>query len=62
VSDTAFDRHDWVGLAIVILAFGNAVAALVHHFVLKYQVLERTLIRRRSNMRAQRDCRMSPCA
>ena len=49
-------------MAIVILAFGNAMAAKVHHFVLKYQVLERPLIGRRSNMRAQRDCRVSPCA
>jgi hypothetical protein len=36
VSDPAFDWRDWVGLTIVILAFGNTMAGLVHHFVLKY--------------------------
>jgi cytochrome b561 len=42
------DWHNWVGWAIVILALGHAVAALVHHYVLKDRVLERMWIRKRA--------------
>jgi cytochrome b561 len=42
------DWHNWVGWAIVILALGHAAAALVHHYVLKDQVLERMWLRRRA--------------
>ncbi|HVW91958.1 MAG TPA: cytochrome b/b6 domain-containing protein [Devosia sp.] len=38
--------HNYIGWAIVILALGHAAAALVHHYVLKDQVLERMLVRR----------------
>lgn len=33
--------HNWVGWAIVIIAAGHAVAALIHHFVLRDRVLAR---------------------
>lgn len=35
------DWHNYAGWAIVVLAFGHAAAALVHHYVLKDRVLER---------------------
>jgi cytochrome b561 len=44
------DLHDWVGWAIVILAAGHAVAALIHHYVLKDKVMDRMLYRRRDAM------------
>lgn len=37
------DIHNWVGWAIVILAFGHALAALYHHYFLKDRVLQRML-------------------
>jgi cytochrome b561 len=37
------DIHNWVGWAIIILAFGHAFAALYHHYVLKDRVLARML-------------------
>lgn len=38
--------HNWGGWAIVILSFGHAGAALVHHYVLKDGTLRRMLPRR----------------
>jgi len=35
--------HEYVGWAIVIIAFGHALAALYHHYVLKDRVLRRML-------------------
>jgi cytochrome b561 len=35
--------HNWVGWAIIIIAFGHALAALYHHFVLRDSVLRRML-------------------
>lgn len=40
---TISDLHDYVGWAIVIIAFGHALAALYHHYVLKDRVLGRML-------------------
>lgn len=37
------DLHEWIGWAIIILAFGHALAALYHHYVLKDRVLKRML-------------------
>lgn len=37
------DIHNWVGWAIIVLAFGHALAALYHHYVLKDRVLQRML-------------------
>jgi len=37
--------HNWIGWAIVILSAGHAIAALVHHYVVKDQVLGRMLYR-----------------
>jgi cytochrome b561 len=37
------DLHEKAGWAIVIIAFGHALAALYHHYVLKDRVLERML-------------------
>lgn len=37
------DFHEWVGWAIVIIAFAHALAALYHHYVLKDRVLMRML-------------------
>ena len=37
--------HNWIGWAIVALSAGHAIAALVHHYVLKDQVLGRMLPR-----------------
>lgn len=37
------DIHNWVGWAIVVLAFGHALAALYHHYSLKDRVLQRML-------------------
>jgi cytochrome b561 len=42
------DIHEWVAWAIVIIAFGHALAALYHHYVLKDRVLERMLPKRAS--------------
>lgn len=39
--------HNWTGWAIVVLASGHAMAALAHHYVLKDQVLDRMLPRRK---------------
>jgi cytochrome b561 len=38
--------HNWTGWAIVIFATGHALAALVHHYVLRDQVLGRMLYHR----------------
>ena len=46
------DWHNWVGWAIVILSLGHAAAALVHHYVLKDQVLGRMLFNRGKQRRA----------
>jgi cytochrome b561 len=35
------DIHNWVGWTIVVIAFGHALAALYHHYVLKDRVLGR---------------------
>jgi cytochrome b561 len=35
--------HEWIGWTIVIVAFGHALAALYHHYVLKDRVLGRML-------------------
>jgi cytochrome b561 len=35
--------HEYIGWAIVILAFAHALAALYHHYVLKDRVLRRML-------------------
>ena len=40
---TLHDLHEKGGWAIVILAFGHALAALYHHYVLKDRVLKRML-------------------
>ena len=40
---TIADLHDKVGWAIIILAFGHALAALYHHYFLKDRVLRRML-------------------
>ena len=37
------DLHEYGGWVIVILAFGHALAALYHHYVLRDRVLERML-------------------
>jgi cytochrome b561 len=37
------ELHDWVAWTIVIIAFGHALAALYHHYVLKDRVLMRML-------------------
>ena len=37
------DLHNWNGWAIVIIAFGHALAALYHHYVLHDRVLRRML-------------------
>lgn len=37
------DLHEYTGWAIVIIAFGHALAALYHHYVLKDRVLGRML-------------------
>jgi len=44
------ELHEWIGWAIVIIAFAHALAALYHHYVLKDRVLKRMLpaARRRS--------------
>jgi cytochrome b561 len=39
--------HEWIGWAIVIIAFAHALAALYHHYVLKDRVLQRMLPSRR---------------
>jgi cytochrome b561 len=33
--------HEWIGWAIVIIAFGHALAALYHHYAIKDRVLGR---------------------
>jgi cytochrome b561 len=38
--------HEWIGWAIVIIAFAHALAALYHHYVLKDRVLKRMLPKR----------------
>lgn len=35
--------HNWIGWAIIIIAFGHALAALYHHFVVRDNVLNRML-------------------
>ena len=35
--------HEYIGWAIVMIAFGHALAALYHHYVLKDRVLRRML-------------------
>lgn len=37
------ELHEWIGWAIVIIAFAHALAALYHHYVLKDGVLGRML-------------------
>jgi cytochrome b561 len=37
------EGHEWIGWAIVIIAFGHALAALYHHYVLKDALLKRML-------------------
>ena len=37
------DLHEYIGWAIVVIAFGHALAALYHHYVLKDRVLGRML-------------------
>ena len=37
------ELHYWVGWAIIVIAFGHALAALYHHFVLRDGVLKRML-------------------
>jgi cytochrome b561 len=37
------EAHQWIGWTIVILAAGHAAAALVHHYVLRDNVLRRML-------------------
>lgn len=37
------EAHEWVGWAIVIIAFAHALAALYHYYVLKDRVLARML-------------------
>ena len=37
------ELHEWGGWAIVLIAFGHALAALYHHYVLKDRVLMRML-------------------
>jgi cytochrome b561 len=41
VADQIQDIHNWVGWAIIILAFGHALAALNHHYRLHDRVLGR---------------------
>jgi len=41
LAETLEQLHNYLGWAIVILAFGHAVAALFHHYVLKDKVLDR---------------------
>jgi cytochrome b561 len=41
--------HNWIGWAIVILSAGHAAAAVVHHSILKDQVLGRMLHRARTS-------------
>jgi len=42
---TIEELHNWVGWAIIILAAGHAVAALVHHYILKDKVMARMSFR-----------------
>lgn len=37
------DLHSWIAWTIVIIAFGHALAALYHHYVLRDRVLRRML-------------------
>lgn len=46
------DLHSYVGWAIIILAFGHALAALYHHYMLKDRVLGRMLPLARRSERA----------
>jgi cytochrome b561 len=45
----ALEAHNWTAWAIIVLSFGHAAAALVHHYVLKDQVLQRMVYRRGSS-------------
>lgn len=50
---TIADLHDYVAWAIIIIAFGHALAALYHHYVLRDRVLGRMLpLARRSEIAA----------
>jgi len=40
---TLAEFHEYIGWAIVIIAFAHAMAALYHHYVLKDRVLGRML-------------------
>jgi len=40
--------HNWIGWAIVVLSVGHAIAALIHHYVLKDHILGRMLHRKES--------------
>lgn len=44
---TIQELHNWVGWAIIILATGHAVAALIHHYVLKDDVMAKMSFRHR---------------
>ena len=46
LADLLETLHNWGGWAIVILSLGHAGAALVHHYVLKDEVMGRMLYRR----------------
>jgi cytochrome b561 len=52
------DAHNWIGWAIIILAGGHAVAALLHHFVLRDDVLRRMM----PGLRARRAEALAPDA
>ena len=43
---TLHGLHEWIGWAIIIIAFIHALAALYHHYVLKDRVLRRMLPKR----------------
>jgi cytochrome b561 len=48
------EAHNWVGWAIILVAFGHALAALFHHFALRDDVLWRMLPGERARRETER--------
>jgi cytochrome b561 len=48
------EAHYWVGWAIILVAFGHALAALFHHFALRDDVLWRMLPGERARRETER--------
>ncbi|MBZ9974212.1 MULTISPECIES: cytochrome b [unclassified Mesorhizobium] len=53
LAHTFEELHNYVGWAIVILAAGHAIAALVHHYVLRDKVFGRMWVRRQETTRGR---------